>query len=73
MPTTYLDEILDVLVKTDKPMDVPQLLVALNKPAGKLLFVIDALKRGIARNLIEKIENSQAKNMYKNHFYKAVV
>lgn len=69
MPT-YLDLILDVLVQAEQPLDVPQILEALQKPPGKSIYVIDALKRGMRKGFIEKIENPKAKNQYKHHFYK---
>ena len=70
---TYLDNILDILVQdSDKRLNVPQILKALGKPDYKMVYVIFALKKGIAQNLIKKIENPDAKNMYKDHFYSLV-
>ena len=38
----------------------------------KLIYYIDAIKRGIEDNIIIQIKNPQCKNLYKGHYYKII-
>ena len=64
---TYLQRILSVL--TESPVSIDFLFEVLNIPDSKMIYVIEALKKGIQQNKIKQIFQENVKNKYYGHLF----
>jgi hypothetical protein len=64
---TYLDRILEVL--TDELVTIDDIMRNINTHVDKTTYVIAAIKKGIANDLIRMVVNPNVKNKYKGHLY----
>ena len=64
---TYLDKILEIL--TFEPISIDDIIQQMKVPSYKLTYVIDALKKGIQKDLIQQIKVENVKNKYYGHKY----
>ena len=64
---TYLSDILEVL--TNEPTTIETIIKEIGAPKTKLVYVIDAIKKGISKELIRIHRNPDEKRKYKGHCY----
>lgn len=64
---TYLQEILTILTQT--PVSIDYLMEYMNKPSNKLIYMIEAIKKGIKQDKIIQLKLQHVTNKYYGHLY----
>ncbi len=67
--STYADKIICVLSNHSIPLQIEEIMEFMNIEPPKLSYIIDGLKKLIAKGVVKKIENLNEKRLYLDHAY----
>jgi hypothetical protein len=65
--STYYDKVLEQL--DNYPITIEELIIKMNLPKTKQIYIIDAIKKGISKRTMIQVLNKDEKRLYLGHTY----